>query len=213
MRRPANVLMAACLALAVEATSILAAASAFAAPLAMSNLELRNQFVQCGYEIGNPGGLSGSTTPYVVIRDPGAFDVRGADARILMAIVYPDVATATAAHQRAHRQAEERIDERWLYNDDFGPQLLSGYGASVWRGNVALVQSSSRTLASMYFVDGQTDEARIARPELLELGFLRSGGAYGVDRDFVACLEDWQFAHQSATPVEIVPNYFPFAPW
>src|SRR5262249_30123579 len=149
-----------------------------------------SQFEQCGYEIANRSAAA-AATPFVVIRDPGAINVRGVNARIVMAIVYPDIDTATATHLRSHRQAEERIGERWPFSDDFGPQLLAGYSPSVWRANVALVQTSVNTLSSMYYVDEQEGEARVARPDLHELGFGTRSGAYGVDSDFVSCLEDW----------------------
>jgi hypothetical protein len=136
--------------------------------------------------LGTPAPSSGA---YIVVRDAGGSDRRYADSRILMAVVYADAATAEAAHLEAHRRAEGRLGERWAFTTQRGPQLLAGYGASVWLANVALVQSSLRTLASIYSTDEQTGEARIARPELLELGFVTSAAEYGVDWDFVACLE------------------------
>ena len=154
----------------------------------LSMLEMRGQFASCGYQIGNPSAAIGN--PYIVLRDPGADLVRDADYRIVVAIVYRDLDAATTAHARAHAQAEQRQRVRRLLNDDNGPQLLAGYGGSVWRANVALVESSRRTLNSIYSYDIQTDEARLARPELLELGFTSSVGQYAVDRDVVACLED-----------------------
>jgi hypothetical protein len=106
-----------------------------------------------------------------------------------MAIVYADSETAQAAHLKTHRQAEDSLGERWPYSDDHGPQLLAGYGASVWRANVAIVQSSLRTLASIYTSDEQTGETRVARPEMLELGFVNDLAHYGVDWDLVTCLD------------------------
>jgi hypothetical protein len=184
----------------------------------MTTFAVRQQFTECGFELGNP--RSPVSNPVVVLRDPGASNMRGADQRVVIAIVYPTAADATVAHQQAHQRAEARLGKRWPWSDDHGPQLLSGYGDSVWRQNVALVQSSMRTLASMWSVDGQTDEARVARPELFELGFAASGGPYGVDRDFVACLEDATYA---AAPLPIVttdttesvsePLFLPGQPW
>src|SRR6266540_2191931 len=59
--------------------------SAAAAPRSMTSFELRDQFAQCGFETGNPGVRS--TSPYVVVRDPGGAEVRGANYRIVMAVV------------------------------------------------------------------------------------------------------------------------------
>jgi hypothetical protein len=193
------------------------APGAAAAARALTISEVRTQFTQCGYEVGNPG--SPGNTPYIVLRDPGASLVRNADYRIAMAIVYKDEAAAAAAHTRAHRQAEETVGERWPFSDDNGPQLLAGYGGSVWRANVAIVQSSARTLSSMYSSNSETDETQVARPELFELGFVSSYTQLGVDRDFVVCMEDaapLTAARPDAivTPtVSIEPNFIPGHPW
>jgi hypothetical protein len=199
-------------------------ASAAAETRALTSLEFQEQFTQCGYQIGNRG--SPSAGKYVVVRDPGASEVRDLDYRIVMAIVYPSETVATAEHQKAHREAEQRMDARRPFNNDNGPQLLAGYGGSVWRANVAMVQSSSRTLASMYSYDVQTDETRIARPDLFELGFVSNYREYGVDRDFVVCLEsalaftaDSTVATTDATATGaasntlIQPLFLPGQPW
>ena len=162
--------------------------SAAAETRALTSVEVRDQFVQCGFEMGNPG--SPSTGRFVVVRDPGANEVRDLNYRIVMAIVYPSEAAAFAEHQQAHRDAEQRTNVFRTFSNDNGPQLLAGYGGSVWRANVAMVQTSSRTLASMYSYDVQTDETQIARPELFELGFVSEYREFGVDRDFVVCLQN-----------------------
>jgi hypothetical protein len=211
MRSTRTALVAAAIAL------FLCTTHAAAAERTLSVFEVRQQFTQCGYELGNPRATAAN--PYIVLRDPGAAAVRGADIRIVLAIVYPTAAAAVAAHQQAHQQAEARLHESYPWSDDHGPQLLAGYGDSVWRANIALVQSSSRTLASMWSVDGQTDEARVARPELFELGFGASSGPYGVDRDYVACLEDASYAAQPLPLGDIeerepaTPLFLPGRPW
>ena len=88
-----------------------------------------------------------------------------------------------AAHEEAHRQAEQRMGERWPFSDDHGPQLLEAYGGSIWRNNVALVQTTAATLDSLWSQDAQTGETRLARPDLLQLGFDHGGTQYSVDRD------------------------------
>jgi hypothetical protein len=55
-------------------------------------------------------------------------------------LVFPDSAAAIAAHQQAAARDDGRSD-----SDDVGPQLLSGYGASSWRRNVALIRTSPQT--------------------------------------------------------------------
>jgi hypothetical protein len=106
-----------------------------------------------------------------------------------MAIVYRDLQAATRAHQQAHQLAEQVMGSQWDWSDDNGPQLLEGYGGSVWRANVAMVQSDKRTLDSMYTSDTETGDMAIARPELLRLGFVTSSEEYAVDFDFVRCLD------------------------
>jgi hypothetical protein len=176
---------------------------------AMTSLEVRAQFSECGYEIGNPGSPGNPNNPYIVLRDPGASQMRNADYRIVMAIVYRDIETANAAHTRAHHQAEQLAGEQHPFSNDNGPQLLTGYGGSVWRANVALVESTSRTLASMYSYDVEADETREARPDLLELGFVSTSNQYAVDRDFVSCLEDAPAfiasTSDGATPATVEP--------
>src|SRR5438094_10228598 len=182
MRRPANYVLA----VAALTTWTLAASTASAAPRGFSPFQLRDQLTQCGFEVGNKGAPS--TTPYIVIRDPGAVESRAPDYRIVMAIVFSTPESANAAHQKAHPQAEVRLGEQHAFSNDFGPQLLVGYGGSVWRSNVALVESTSRTLASLYSFDEQADETRIARPEMFELGFSPKLNEYAVDRDVVGCV-------------------------
>jgi hypothetical protein len=63
-----------------------------------------------------------------------------------MAVVYKDAAAAN----RAHSAAEARLQAHWSFSDDNAPQLLVGYGGSDWRANVALVETSYRTLASLH---------------------------------------------------------------
>ena len=107
-----------------------------------------------------------------------------------MAIVYRDTDVALAAHQAAHARAERAMGRAWPFSDDNGPQLLAGYGGSVWRGNVAIVESDSRTLDSMYAYETEADEMTVARPELFTLGFVSTSRQYAVDRDVVACVEN-----------------------
>jgi hypothetical protein len=208
MRRPANYVLA----VAAFTTWTLAASTASAAPRSFSPFQLRDQLTQCGFEIGNKSAPS--TMPYIVIRDPGATEARAADYRIVMGIVFTSPEAANAAHQKAHREAEARLGERHAFSDDFGPQLLVGYGGSVWRSNVALVESSMRTLASLYSYDDQADEARIARPEMFELGFSPMVNDYAVDRDVVGCVDYAQFTADPAQGVGgIEPIFMPNHPW
>src|SRR5207245_10164782 len=123
----------------------------------------------------------------------------------------------------ADREEGQRTNGGGTFSNANGPELLAGYGGGVWRANVAMVQSSSRTLASMYSYDVQTDETRIARPDLFELGFASEYREFGVDRDFVVCLENAPAFSTSATTDRIAtgaasitviqPLFIPGRPW
>ena len=139
--------------------------------------------------MGYPG-LPGNDR-YLLIQDPGTSylaNVQGADYRVVMAIVYPDDQTAYAAHQQAHQAAMAAVGHPVAFDDDNGPRLLSGYGGSVWRGNVALVES---TLVNLYTYDFQRNHEAYAMndPRQFEPGFAPSKGQYGVDNDIVSCLD------------------------
>ena len=61
----------------------------------------------------------------------------------------------------------------------------------MWRGNVALVESTHRTLVNLYTYDFQrSHEAYVMNdPRQFEAGFAPSKGQYGVDNDIVSCLD------------------------
>src|SRR5215207_2427014 len=100
MRRPASLLLA----MAAFATWTLVTSSVVgAAPRQLTANDLREQFSSCGFDV--PNTRAGAVSPYVVIRDIGITNTSGVDARVLMAIVYRDASTASAAHRLAHRRA------------------------------------------------------------------------------------------------------------
>jgi hypothetical protein len=148
--------------------------------------QLQDEFVRCGYQL--PGG--NRPGQYFAVRGPNV-DPRD-NPRILMVVVYPDVASAAEAHRRAHERAEAKIGIPVPMSDDHGPQLLVGYGGSVWRNNVAMLQTTLRTLSGLYYEDIQTGEAKVIDPSAFDLGFATRFGPYAVDSDFVMCLEDMQ---------------------
>ncbi len=203
--------------LVTASSAALTAESAGAASdtIALAPVQARTVFLGCGYQVGNPG--STTTGRYIVLRDVGsdlAQDDPNADYRIAMAVVYTDVAAASAAHQQAHRRAEEVTGSPHTFSNDNGPQLLEGYGGSVWRGNVALVQTRKRTLDSMYTSDDQTGAIALARPELAKLGFVDSFADYAVDHDFVDCLDNGLAAAAEQRRAEsIEPVFIAGQPW
>ena len=56
--------------------------------------------------------------------------------------VYPSAKAAASAYQQAHAQDEARRNRVIDLSDDAGPPLITGYGASAWQRNIAVVQAS-----------------------------------------------------------------------
>jgi len=72
-----------------------------------------------------------------------SFQVHGqTDGRVLMVLVY---ASNTAA-EGARLQAETHEQAFGIGQGGAGPHMVLGYGPSLWRGNVALVQSTDAQL-------------------------------------------------------------------
>jgi hypothetical protein len=61
---------------------------------------------------------------------------------VLRVSVYTSTAAAVAAHQRASSGNEADRSGAYADGDDRGPPLLTGYGLSVWRQNVSVIQAA-----------------------------------------------------------------------
>jgi hypothetical protein len=101
---------------------------------------------------------------------------------VVRAFVFSDGRAAAAAHRQANAQ-QEFINGSVPDSDDAGPQLLSGYGASAWRRNVALVQSSTETFAQL--TPAEPDCSGFPPPPGPDL----SRPAYRVEPSLVALVE------------------------
>jgi hypothetical protein len=156
-----------------------APAAADEAPLALSAPQLSDQFARCGYEV--VGSRPAAT--YLTVRDAAPEDAQ--DSRIVMVFVYPDQETAAMAHVRAHDLAEQHVNTEVAFSDDHGPQLIAGFSSSVWRNNVALVESTRQTLAERSLAEPAGDTSS----EAFNLGFSDPQAPPMVDSDFVNCLE------------------------
>jgi hypothetical protein len=104
--------------------------------------QVRAQYLERGFEISAPTTwwTNGATT--FIVQDPSEHN--SPSARVLMVIVYPDVATANA--ERSSR----------------GEHLVPGYGPSVWQGNVALMQSTHDEQARRYAAEVSRDDPTFA---------------------------------------------------
>jgi hypothetical protein len=109
------------------------AANAQAAPNAdFTPDQVRTQYIAHGYEADAP--LVWWTPNHLTtfrVSDP-------ASDRVVMVLVYPDYATADAERSRAKARDGTTAG--------MGPHLISGYGYSAWRGNIAIIESTNRPM-------------------------------------------------------------------
>jgi len=123
------------------------------------------------------------STPMVWHAGATVFEAHAPDGvHIVRAFVYRDAETAAAAHRQAYAQLATP-NGSVPDSNDAGPQLLSGYGASAWRGNVALVQSSPDTFAELTPAEDCWSLNPPSGPDL-------SQHMYRVDASLVARLDD-----------------------
>jgi hypothetical protein len=137
---------------------------------ALTTEQVRASFVRSGYTTDSPiyWQSSGLTT----------FFVQAAPERVLLVLVYPDIARAEEEHRIAHAQEEADLGTPIAFSDDQGPELMPGYGRSSWWHNVALVQAEPRVMD-----DVQVDRVRTGATRRTELKLLKS-----VDPDLVFAL-------------------------
>jgi len=113
------------------------AISAQEAPLPASGLtvdQARGVFSGAGYKVEPPLDWDWTAPPVSTFRvlDPGG--------RVLMVFVYADSDVAEA--ERLQTLKNERLIDPAVTS----PHLVVGFGQSIWRGNVALVQSTQSEL-------------------------------------------------------------------
>ncbi len=136
---------------------------------------VRQILQSAGYSVGEPAPSGDQTL---------AIEARADNGRIVRAFVYRDVQTAGYAHQQAYAQQAASVNGSRRDSEDAGPQLLSGFGASTWRRNIALVQSSPETFAQLMPPEVDcTDLTPIRTPDL-------SQGVYQVDPKIVALVDE-----------------------
>lgn len=158
----------------------------------------------------------GADVSTLFVRDAGELDRW--DGRALLVIVFTEPAQALAAYQRgasggppsdstpSTNVASADLEAR-TFTENRGPALAPGYGSSVWRHNVALTQLLA--LPPNKFLleiatelrghghrldDASDDDLEAARSAVFGRMAPRAredlrASTFGVDRDFVACLE------------------------
>jgi hypothetical protein len=136
---------------------------------------LREALEAAGYAVGAPmASVEGALV--VEARAPDGLHV-------VRAFVFTDRQAATAAHRQAYAQ-QQLVNGSVPDSNDTGPQLLSGYGASAWRRNVALAQSSPHIFGQL--MPAEVDCGDLTPPPRPDL----SRPAYRVDPDIVALLDE-----------------------
>lgn len=148
-----------------------------AAQTARNSFELnaesvRGRLQDAGYLVGAPANWDDHAL---------VIEARAIDGRVVRAVVYSDSQAAATAHHQAY--AQRPASSTLPSSDDVGPQLLSGFGASAWRRNVALVQSSPATFAAL--MPTEVDCTDLAPPPAADL----SRPVYGVDASLIALIE------------------------
>jgi hypothetical protein len=98
--------------------------------------------------------------------------------RVLTVLVYPDL--ATAASEKATVQAQEATG---------GAHLVPGYGISVWRQNVALVQSTTGDLNRRYVAEQK--RANRAMLGMVDIAVSEpTQPTYAVDSDLLSVVDN-----------------------
>jgi hypothetical protein len=161
------------------------AAGAQPAPSAdMTVDQVREAFLSQGYQVDEP-------VPWWTTNHVTTFTVSDASdqgtGRVLMVLVYPDTATAVAELDKA--EAREAADTTEQPTISGGPHLVPGYGPSVWRQNVALIESTQHELSQQY-------AAQLDRDNLTAFGTSApllaapAPATYAVDLDFLTALDN-----------------------
>jgi hypothetical protein len=143
--------------------------------------QARDAFAGAGYQVDEALNWTWTSPPV------SSFQVHDqTHGRILMVLVYPSATAALGGRLQAEAndQAQHAND---LAISGSGPHLVIGYGESVWRGNVALVQTTQSALDRAYqqqqdrdngvYVDGIS----VADPSL---------PLFAVDLDFQQALDN-----------------------
>jgi hypothetical protein len=98
--------------------------------------QVRDAFQQNLYDVDEPIFWESSRLTTFFVRDGMLSE------RLVLVLVYPDIATAEEEHRVAHAEEEAERGTRLPFDHEHGPPLLPGYGRSAWILNVALVQAS-----------------------------------------------------------------------
>jgi len=126
--------------------------------------QVRAVYASAGFQVDSALNWDWTSPPVSTFRVHDA-----SQGRELMVLVYPDPAAAQLASSR-------------------GSRLVVGYGESVWRGNVALVQTTQAELDRAFQLQNDRDNGVLS----IEPSVVREPASpgYAVDLDFLQALEN-----------------------
>jgi hypothetical protein len=139
--------------------------------------QARGVFADAGFQVDQPLSWDWTSPPVSSFR---VYDQ--AQGRILLVLVYPSVAAAQAGRLQA--EAYEQVDR---LSSGTGPALVVGFGESVWRGNVALVQTTPAQLAQADRLQADRDNGQYVEPGPATPS---SRPVFAVDVDFLQALNN-----------------------
>jgi hypothetical protein len=105
----------------------------------LTSAQVRAAFVRAGLSVSDPVVDARGVISLAI----GTLGDSPSEHPLLRAFVYPNVDIAMALRQQALSEDVASRGPVMLNSADRGPQLLTGYGLSTWRNNVALVQAAS----------------------------------------------------------------------
>jgi hypothetical protein len=116
---------------------------------------VRDSYASAGFQVARAQTWTWAAPPVtsLQIRDQSS-------GRVLMVLVYSDPAVAETARLQA--QAQDVSGER-----SSNPHLIPGYGASVWHGNVALVQTTQAQLDRLFQLQSDCANDLYVEPDLV----------------------------------------------
>jgi hypothetical protein len=153
--------------------------------------QAKGAFTTAGYDVGQAVNWNWTSPPVTTfqVRDGH----RSTDDRTLMVLVYADSSAARSAQLQAQTRDETAEHRGLVYSDEHGPQLVPGYGESVWRQNVALVQSSQSELNRLFTAAVDCDGGMGVQSGMQgqpTMQALTITAIQAVDHDFVALLSN-----------------------
>lgn len=171
-----------CLALAVWlwwAADAVQAQEAMPADPTLTAEQVANSFSRAGFQVGQAHTRDWTSPPVTTlqIRD-------NARDRLLLVQIYANPTTAQAARLQA--QAHEQALNRGNLASAESPHLVEGHGASLWNGNVALVQTTQSRLDQLFQLQGDCANGLYVDPNVVPEPSLPSDA---VDLDFRQALD------------------------